>query len=108
MGIKRCEHAINCGFDQFAIIHFFDVAGAYPLKDVPEEIQLLVNAGVVVRLLRKLWPCDLRGHQQSKYSAAGCGQKHLLHHQSLSHLARFTRRLRGQSAPVCTQDKGFA
>ena len=79
MGIKRGEHAVDCGFDQLFLINFFNILRADPFKDVAKQVQLFIDIGLRVVFLRQQRARDLGGGNHPGQSAAQCGHQKSFH-----------------------------
>ncbi len=87
MRIKRRQHSVDCGFDQFGFVNFFDILAADAFKNVAKQIQLLVDIALFTGFLRQQRAGDLRSCDNPCERPGDCRQNKFLH-QFVLYIAR--------------------
>ena len=79
MRVEVGEHAVDRAGDQILLVDGLDVGGADALEDVAEEVELLVDGGLLLGLLRDERPGELGADHRARDGSANSRHPDLLH-----------------------------
>ena len=101
MRIERSEHSVDRGLDQVGLVHFLDILNTDALENVAKEVQLLIDIGVLLGLLREERRGDLRGHEDPGHGPGTCRHEEFFHR--LRHPSSVLNQLSGSTGVLVSR-----